>query len=209
MSRADALRDGIKYDETGYHIVYHVPCQICGKIHGRRAYTGKETYLCPTCLELRKAKRKAEVEQLALSIPDAETKEEKRYRKAVEEIEKQVGTLKEYEKAVDVCRKATFKYGSIPEAMLAIELVKNGYRIIPQQKVGRYHVDFALPNEKLIIEVDGSIYHADKRKELEREASINYAIGLDWHFIHIPAESISKDVKRVVRLLKVRDTGDK
>ncbi len=208
MSRADALRDGIKYDDNGYRLLYYVPCQNCGKIHGRRKYTGKEIYLCPACLELKHAKQRAEVEALALSMPDAETKEEKRYRSAVEAIEKQVGSLKGYEKAVDICRKATYKYGSIPEAMLAIELIRKGYRIIPQQKVGKYRVDFALPNEKLIIEVDGSIYHTNKQKELEREASINYAIGLDWRFIHIPAESISKDVRRVVRLLKHRDTGD-
>lgn len=208
MSRADALRDGIKYDDNGYGLLYYVPCQNCGKIHGRRKYTGKEIYLCPACLELKHAKQRAEVEALALSMPDAETKEEKRYRSAVEAIEKQVGSLKGYEKAVDICRKATYKYGSIPEAMLAIELIRKGYRIIPQQKVGKYRVDFALPNEKLIIEVDGSIYHTNKQKELEREASINYAIGLDWRFIHIPAESISKDVRRVVRLLKHRDTGD-
>lgn len=208
MSRADALRDGIKYDDNGYRLLYYVPCQNCGKIHGRRKYTGKEIYLCPACLELKHAKQRAEVEALALSMPDAETKEEKRYRSAVEAIEKQVGSLKGYEKAVDICRKATYKYGSIPEAMLAIELIRKGYRIIPQQKVGKYRVDFALPNEKLIIEVDGSIYHTNKQKELEREASINYAIGLDWRFIHTPAESISKDVRRVVRLLKHRDTGD-
>lgn len=111
---------------------------------------------------------------------------------------------------MDVCRKATFKYGSVPEAMFAIELVRNGYRIIPQQKVGNYHVDFALPNEKLLLEVDGSIYHANTQRELEREASINYKIGLEWRFIHIPAESISKDVRKVVRLLKKKgDAGDK
>lgn len=210
MSRADAIRDGIEYveNERGYIVYYKIPCRVCGKIYGSRQYTGNRIYICPMCRDIQKRKRKAEVEELALSMPDAETKEEKRYRKAVEEIEKQVGSLKGYEKAVDICRKATYKYGSVPEAMLAIELIKNGYRIIPQQKVGKYHVDFALPNEKLIIEVDGSIYHTNKRKELEREASVNYAIGLDWHFVHLPAESISKDVRKVVRLLKQRDTGD-
>jgi very-short-patch-repair endonuclease len=91
--------------------------------------------------------------------------------------------------------------------MLAIELVKNGYKIIPQQKVGKYHVDFALPNEKLIIEVDGSIYHTNREKELAREASINYAIGLDWRIVHLPAESISNDVRKVIRLLKSGTQG--
>ena len=209
MSRADAIRDGIEIATGPCGQYYKIPCAQCGKTYGSHQYTGNRIYLCPICREINKKKRAARVEQLALSIPDVETKEEKRYRKAVEEIEKQVGSLNGYEKAVEVCRKATFKYGSIPEAMLAIELIKNGFRIIPQQKVGKYHVDFALPNEKLVIEVDGSIYHANTQKELEREACINYKLGFDWRFIHFPAESISRDVRKVVKLLKVRDTGDK
>ena len=181
MSRADAIRDGVEIVEDGrWGCYYKIPCAQCGNTYGSRQYTGNRIYLCPTCREINKKKRKAAVDELALSIPDVETKEEKRYRKAVEEIEKQVGSLKGYERAVEICRKAT-----------------------------SYHVDFALPDEKLIIEVDGSIYHANTQKELEREAAINYRIGFDWHFIHIPAESISKDVRKVVRLLKKRDTGDK
>lgn len=211
MSRADAIRDGIEYveDERGYIKYYKIPCQICGKIYGRRQYTGNGPQICSLCREVMKKKQKAEVETLALSMPDAETKEEKRFRKATEEIKKQVGSLNGYDKAIEICRKAIYKYGSIPEAMLAIELVRNGYKIIPQQKIGTYRVDFALPSKKLILEVDGSPYHTDKQKELEREARINYKIGFDWRFIHIPAESVSKDVRKVVRLLKKGDTGDK
>lgn len=209
MSKADAVRDGIEIVNDRYGRYYKIPCSQCGETYTSRQYTGNRIYLCPTCREINKKKRIAHVDQLALSIPDAETKEEKRYRKAVEEIEKQAGSLAGYERAVEICRKATCKYGSMPEAMLAIELVRNGYRIIPQQKVDRYHVDFALPNEKLVLEVDGSIYHADAQKELEREACINYKLGFDWRFVHIPAEAISKDVRKVVRLLKMGDTGDK
>lgn len=209
MSRADAIRDGIEFeaDKWGSVTCYKIPCAQCGKKYGSRQYTGKRVYICPTCREIIKKKNEAHVQQLALSIPDAETKEEKRYRKAVEQIEKQVGSLNEYRQAIEVCRKATFKYGSTPEAMIAIELVRNRYRVIPQQKVGKYHVDFALPNEKLIIEVDGSIYHTNRQKELEREGYINFSIGLDWRIIHIPAESITDDVRKVVRLLKSGTQG--
>ena len=126
MSRADAIRDGVEIVEDGrWGCYYKIPCAQCGNTYGSRQYTGNRTYLCPICREINKKKRKAAVEELSLSIPDAETKEEKRYRKAVEEIEKQVGTLKGYERAVEICRKATFKFGSIPEAMQAIELIKN------------------------------------------------------------------------------------
>lgn len=207
MSKADAIRDGIKIKEEYGSTVYFVPCEICGKIVGRHQYTGRGTYLCSLCREVKRKKEKAYVEKMALSIPDVETKEEKRYRKAIEQIEKQHGSLNGYDRAIEVCRKAVFKFGSVPEAMLAIELVRCGYRVIPQQKIDKYHVDFALPNEKLIIEVDGSIYHANKEKELAREARINYAIGLDWRVIHIPAESISTNVRKVVKYLKQGTQG--
>jgi len=208
MSRADAIRDGIKFEYGKFGMYYNIPCSNCGRIFRRRNYTENTIRLCDDCRKIKKKKINAHVAELALSMPDAETKEEKRYRKAVERIEKQCGSLDGYEKAINICRKATYKFASVPEAMLAIELVKNGYRVIPQQKIGQYHVDFALPNEKLIIEVDGSIYHTNTQKELEREAVINYTIGLDWHVLHIPAESISDNVRKVVKLIKMRDTGD-
>lgn len=87
-------------------------------------------------------------------------------------------------------------YGSIPEAMVAIELLRLGYRIIPQQKVKKYKVDFAIPKEKIVIEVDGYVYHKDSYKG-DREAIIQLALGLDWKIIHIPAELIAEDITKL------------
>lgn len=96
MSKADAVRDGVEIVDSpyGYQYYYKVPCANCGNTYASRHYTGNRVYLCPICREIKQKKRNAVVKQLALSIPDVETKEEKRYRNAVEAIEKQAGSLK-------------------------------------------------------------------------------------------------------------------
>lgn len=79
--------------------------------------------------------------------------------------------------------------------MVAIELLKLKYKIIPQQKVGKYRVDFAIPKEKIIIEVDGKIFHNGTLND--REAEIQLMIGLDWKIIHIPAELIRENITKL------------
>lgn len=80
--------------------------------------------------------------------------------------------------------------------MVAIELIKNGYSIIPQQKIGKYKVDFLIPKEKIVVEVDGELYHKNDFKK-NREAEIQIILGFDWKIIHIPAEKIRKDIKKL------------
>ena len=70
-----------------------------------------------------------------------------------------------YEPAIQKAKLAYNKYDSVPEAIAAIVLLHCGYRVIAQQPVSDYTVDFVLPDKKLAIEVDGSIYHADAAKE--------------------------------------------
>ena len=86
--------------------------------------------------------------------------------------------------------------------MVAIELIRIGYSIIPQQKIKKYKVDFAIPKEKIVIEVDGSIYHKDVYKGY-REAIIQLSLGLDWKIIHVPAEYISKDIQKLEQIIKI------
>ena len=81
MSKADAIRDGIEIVNNRFGQCYMIPCANCGNKYGSRQYTGNRVYICPTCRELIRKKRTAHIEHMALSIPDAETKEEKRYRK--------------------------------------------------------------------------------------------------------------------------------
>ena len=77
--------------------------------------------------------------------------------------------------------------------MAAIVLIYSGYSIIPQQRVGALTVDFCLSKQKIIIEVDGSLYHNSREKSLQRDARIQAMLGHDWEIIHLPAEGIEKN----------------
>jgi very-short-patch-repair endonuclease len=86
--------------------------------------------------------------------------------------------------------------------MVAIQLLYEGYKIIPQQKIGGYHVDFAIPKEKIIIEVDGGRYHDAKDIGGLRDMILKECFGEGTKVMHIPAEYIRKNIKRLGILMK-------
>lgn len=204
MGVREAREDGIKhyFDPnaawTGRWI-YEIPCARCGDVHQYRIYVRNKIYVCKICRQTIKEKVRIAQE---VNEPDVLTKYDRRFNAAVEKIKKQVKNKKEYENAIKIAEKRKERYGSIPEAMVAIELIRLGYKIIPQQKVHTYKVDFAIPEQKLVIEVDGSIYHSDRRKAQERELLIQYALGLDWNIIHVPGEMIQENIRKLNAFIK-------
>ncbi len=193
MGYADALEDGITVDGNGGRCFYYIPCEICGRKIRRTQYSRKRIYVCDYCKGLIKKKEQACIPK---ELEDVETKKEKQFNHAVEKIKDQVKSFEEYGNAIKIARTRAELYGSIPEAMVAIELLKLKYKIIPQQKIKNYKVDFAIPSQKIVIEVDGEIYHRDKYKG-DREAIIQLSLGLDWKIIHIPAELIANDITKL------------
>lgn len=197
-SYLNALADGIecRRNERG-HSYYSIPCETCGKEIRSTRYIRSVTYLCPYCKKVAKVKQKIALEQ----ISGIETPCDKRFARAVEKIEKQVNDFPKYQKAIELAKTRAENYGSIPEAMVAIELLKNGHRVIPQQKVGKYRIDFVLPQHKIAIEVDGELYHRNNRNP-EREGTLQLSLGLDWKIAHIPSELIAKDIKKLERIIR-------
>jgi very-short-patch-repair endonuclease len=205
MGKNEALADGINiiYDENfrargrkGCWL-YEVPCENCGTIVRKTVYIRENVCLCIRCKTLRdKRKRKQKLDMLE----NVKTKEEIRFEKAVMEIKKQVYNFNEYTKPIEIARTAQLKYDSIPEVMVAIELLRLRYQIIPQQKIGQYKADFVIPKQKLIIEVDGEIYH--KEIDMDREGEIQLRMGLDWRIIHVPAEKIRKRIQRLGKFIE-------
>ena len=206
MGLREANEDGIKYyydpdrkarGSRGTY-VFCVPCDVCGELTESTVYGRNQRRVCPRCQD-RRVRHKKEVEKAWYEV--IEDKDEARFNKAIDRIEKQVKNLSKYERAIRIARQAKHKYGSIPEAMVAIELIRLGYSIIPQQKVGKYRVDFYIPKYKIVIEVDGAIYH--QKSINNREATIQLSFGLDAKIIHIPAELISKDIRKLKKVMQL------
>lgn len=202
LSEYYARRDGIKSEigpgrgrKDGV-INYLIPCSKCGAIIKRLIYDGNKTYLCPVCKRNEKRKKKAYEDEYM----DVETKWEKRFNAGVEKIKKQVKNFDDYEESIRLAKTRLNDYDSIPEAMVAIELVRLGHLVIPQQRIGKYKVDFALKDIKTIIEIDGEVYHKNIYNN-DREAVIQLSLGMDWKIIHIPASSISKDIQKLEKII--------
>lgn len=170
--------------------VYKCNCERCGKTVVRINLRRDSLILCEYCQKAIAKKKKM------LEIDQTETKCERRFKQAVKNIKSQVNSFSDYESAINIAKTKCECYGSIPEAMVAIELIKLKYSIIPQQKISKYKVDFALPKQKMILEVDGTAFHKNKYNG-DREAIIQLALGTDWKIIHINAELIAKDIKKL------------
>lgn len=188
-----AERDGIevqhymKYERK--HTRYMVPCAKCGRIVPRGRYDPEKIYLCDYCKKVQAIKQKAVFEDAYSYI---RTPKEQQFDKAVEKLRAIAPDVK-LDKDIKIAETRAEKYGSIPEAMAAIVLLYSGYVIIPQQRVGTLTLDFCLPKDKIVIEVDGSLYHSSREKSLRRDARIQAMLGHDWEIIHLPAEGIEKN----------------
>lgn len=211
MTKSDicAEHDGIQTERISNKKYYHIPCSICGSIIKRKQYSSDKTYVCDYCKLSLDEKKKSEQLQQLIKEQGKKSRKEMLFDKAVDEIKAQVDSMDEYQKAIEFALTRVERYGSIPEMMVAIELLRLRYAIIPQQKIGKYKVDFAIPSIKRVIEVDGSIYHANKNDGY-RDVYIKLHLGPDWEVIHIPAELIRKHIRTLGSIInKTCNTGKK
>ena len=171
---------------------YLIPCEKCGRKNRRTQFSLLRTYICEYCRKgIKIIKKTFEAEQ------NGETVYDRRFASAVKKIVKQYNDQKGYEKAISIAESRKMCYGSIPEAMVAIELVKQKFKIIPQQKIGKFIVDFVIPDLKIILEIDGKIFHKDSAVEGNRDAYLKNMIGLDWLILHVSTDYVLRDVKKV------------
>lgn len=189
-----------------YYWEVKVPCEKCGCLITRKIYK-REQHICSKCKkELQQNAVKTdnalgkEIYELNPYVPINTTKAD-RFERAVKEIVKTTHKPEKYQRAIKIAKKGAEKYGSIPEAMVAIELIRLGYSIIPQQKICGYKVDFAIPKEKIIVEVDGELFHPNG-KNAHRELMLRYRLGPEWEIVHVPAEQIRKNITLMSRIMK-------
>lgn len=201
ISSQDAKRDNIRITTEGSefrkYTAYHIVCDNCGNEYVKRRYNSNDEHLCDKCRYMRKKKIQAKEK---IDLEGVQTKNEIKFEKAIEEMKKQVIWNAKYKGCAEVAKKRVEFYGSIPEMMVAIQLLYLGYRITPQQKIGKYRVDFLIPRKKIVLEIDGKIFHA--KQNSNREATIQLSLGLDWNIIHIPAELIRNDILKLEQILQ-------
>lgn len=135
-------------------------------------------------------------------------------RKACEILENQETDMYEYRDAIDVVKEHITehpdKYDSSYEVLAAIVLVYNRIRARMQQKIGRYQVDFMLPEWFVILEIDGDRHKHRKDYDSKRDRYIKEQLGEMWQIVRINTELLDMDAKKlpqaIEKVLDYRDT---
>ena len=84
------------------------------------------------------------------------------------------------------------KFSSLPEAIVAIQLEHQKINYETQKEIGGKRVDFYLPDLKIILEIDGELYHKDDDEVFLRDRKIMRIIGEKWEIIHINSDYVPR-----------------
>ena len=198
---SEAISDGIRIDHGNkYSERYYPLCCICGKEVMTYSYRSNKQYTCKQCkLEKALADKETRVEE------DYEVKERK-FENAVNRVKQVVCFTEDYEIAAGKIHAKLHNSGwfqSTEEIMVAIELVKNKIKSRHQVQFGKYKADFVLPEEKIVLEVDGTPFHNNftRDKENLRDNLITIALGTEWEVIRISDNLINKNIKELIPAL--------
>lgn len=157
-------------------------CLICGE----KFESGKSNvYICDKCeSKIRLTKKIAMVD------------------KAQKELEKRKGKTKSFKPKLDMSEYAKVvkqrvidgidNFSSIPEAIIGIQMQRIGLKYKTQKEIAGKIVDFIIPEIKIILEIDGELYHTDENKSFLRDRQIMGAVGEKWEIVHIKAQEIPK-----------------
>lgn len=196
-------------------------CWICGKTatKTRPIYDGfcyiepklSEYHRC-YCEKCFKETERKEAEERKLYI---KLKKREMFRKAVKLLEAQETDMYEYKEAIEVVRDFiednVDKFDSSYEVLTAIVLVQNRIYSKMQYKVGKYQVDFLLPDMFVVLEIDGERHKHKKDYDSVRDKEIKKTLGPHWEIIRIPTDRLDKDAKKIPeaidKVLEYRETN--
>jgi very-short-patch-repair endonuclease len=187
----EAVEDHVRILNRGPQNFYFPLCQHCGKEVKSPFYDKKKKYTCSLCKLMTDAEPKAEIAN--------ETKDHRLFTAVTRLCA--FANIDDYEKAIEVVRKVLYRPGwfdSTEEVMVALELIKNGYKINHQVPLKRYRLDFVIADQKVILEIDGP-FHTEKTKAREqlRDDIAIASLGPDWEVLRISTDDINQNVTKL------------
>ena len=135
--------------------------------------------------------------------------------RACDILEKQHTKMYEYREAIEVVDEFISthpdKFDSSYEVLAAIVLVHNRIVSEMQRKIGRYQVDFYLPDLCVVLEIDGERHTNRKTYDTARDNAIKKKLGPGWDIVRIKTDYLDKDAKRlpeaINKVIDYRQTG--
>lgn len=124
------------------------------------------------------------------------------YNRALNILEKQSVRMYNYKDAIEVVEEHITehpdKYDSAYEVIAAIILVHNRIVSKMQYKVGRYQVDFLLPELGVALEIDGDRHKYKKDHDRERDRYIKNQLGCGWDIVRINTDYLDEKATKLI-----------
>lgn len=223
MGYQDALRDGIKVSEEYKTQIYFPLCFICGKEVKSWHYSSECKYICKECEEIGRLKRKQEMadkrakeraekgiilkprEKSQEKVQKAKTKNEAMMSRAIKRIDS-ISTISLFNTAIQKVQSemdAGVVFQSTEEVLVALELSRKEISYRTQVHLGPYRADFVLDAEKVVLEVDGKLFHSAERefKDQLRDGLIIAALGPRWEVVKITTDNINKQITHLTKAI--------
>lgn len=163
---------------------------------------------CESCLKETQTKEVAE-RKLYIKL-----KKREMFYKACNLLESQHTDMYDYQEAIEVVRdfleENPDKFDSSYEVLAAIVLIHDHIHAKMQYRVGKYQVDFLLPELLVVLEIDGERHKHKKEYDSVRDKEIKKELGPYWEIIRIPTEHLDKNAKKIPeaidKVLEYRDS---
>lgn len=186
MGYNEALEDGVRISKNEAKTFYHPECKICGREMITESYVRKNNYICKSCKqenrELKKNEKMMKKErQLANSL-----------RILKKQLHKMRKNIADYEDAIEKVKNKIQLFDSKEETLVAIVLEYHGLRYEAQKEILTYKVDFSLSEYKILLEIDGELYHNyfNQEKDRVRDEDILTYLGEEWIVVRLSARTI-------------------
>ena len=174
------------------------PCWRCG---AKISVGTNRIPLCGACEQQYVIEQKREAEQYK------ELRQKLMFKKMLSLLEKQKNPVDTwtYKAVADRLNIAIinkeYRFDSAHEMLAALELAKAGIHIETHRGIGRYDVDITLPNERIILEIDGQQHQRKLSVDAQRDADIRNNLGLEWEIVRISTKYIEENIRQLYATL--------
>ncbi len=182
-------------------------CWACGKATLSSGNKGKRAW-CDKCRDAHTREQTAKAHQYLVLQSELMVE---RAVKLLEAQEHKVDIL-EYKEAIGAVTERIkedpykYKFDSAHEILTAIELINNQIKIKVHPSIGSLTPDFMLPEENIVLEVDGHFHQYSRAEDKKRDIYIRTTLGAEWEVVRIPAEYLEQNIAKLTdAILEIRD----
>ncbi|GAV21595.1 DUF559 domain-containing protein [Carboxydothermus pertinax] len=175
-------------------------CWGCGTVVPMATDKPLARVFCPDCKE--EYPKQLEAKRLEYLRLRAELM----FDRALRMLEKQMAKMYLYQEAAEVVfdkiKEDPEAFDSAHEMVALMELLKNRVKVKLHPVVGKYKPDMLLPNEKVVLEIDGYMHEFKKLEDYKRDIEMRAILGADWEVVRIPTKYIEQNVSALLTAIK-------